>query len=132
MAQVVINEIMYDPRIGPEWVEIYNPGPDTINLSGWAIEDSDTSSRTVISGQAAPLLPRGFVVVVGDMEEEEALGLIQEQYGPFKPARISREEAVAESRQRRERRVALRRPTPSSRPCAAAAPHSPRDTGHPV
>ncbi len=79
------------------------------DIQGFTTSDCEKFYRTHYAPNNA------IVVVVGDVEEEEALGLIQERYGPFKPARIPRQEPVAERRQRRERRVALRRPTPSAR-----------------
>ncbi len=39
---IVINEIMFDPDIdNSEYIELYYPGNDTINLGGWRIEDED-------------------------------------------------------------------------------------------
>jgi len=53
-GSVVINEIMYDPAAGdPEWLEVYNPGPDSVVLSGWSLRDA--ASRAVIPGDI--LLP---------------------------------------------------------------------------
>src|SRR5438552_8042407 len=37
---VVINEVMYHPpstNLLEEWFELYNPGSNTVNLSGWQI-----------------------------------------------------------------------------------------------
>ncbi len=35
---VVINELMYGPSGGePEWVELYNNGPDSVNIRDWTI-----------------------------------------------------------------------------------------------
>lgn len=35
---VIINELMYAPSSGqPEWVELYNSGPDSINIKDWTI-----------------------------------------------------------------------------------------------
>ena len=44
-GQVVINEVMYAPttKLGGssnEWIELYNPTNESINLSGWNISDS--------------------------------------------------------------------------------------------
>jgi len=39
-ATVVINEVMFNPSgsdEGNEWVELYNPGPNSVNLSGWTL-----------------------------------------------------------------------------------------------
>lgn len=36
---VVLNEIMYDPDLGGEWVEIHNWSPHELSLSGWTLGD---------------------------------------------------------------------------------------------
>jgi hypothetical protein len=35
--QILINEFMPRPSSGPEWVELFNPNPVDIDLSGWKI-----------------------------------------------------------------------------------------------
>jgi hypothetical protein len=38
-GHLVINEVMYDPEAGGEWVEIYNRSSHTANLRGWIFGD---------------------------------------------------------------------------------------------
>jgi len=38
-ANVAINEIMYNPVSGNEWIELFNSGDTTVNLTGWVIKD---------------------------------------------------------------------------------------------
>jgi cardiolipin synthase A/B len=43
-STIFINEIMYHPIQSDaynEWIELYNPTPNPINLNGWTIEDED-------------------------------------------------------------------------------------------
>lgn len=51
---VIITEIMYNPSETPEsrreWVEIYNAGSTTVDLSGWKLDDEDSSNWGAISG----------------------------------------------------------------------------------
>lgn len=48
-SSILISEIMYLPQNGePEWIEVYNPTEDTVNLSGWKIADVITSPDTQI------------------------------------------------------------------------------------
>lgn len=80
-SQVVINEILYAPNAGEEYVELYNRGAQTIDLGGWELQCAGehyriphgallaagsyltiTDSQTQL-GQAFPALdnPRAFV-----------------------------------------------------------------------
>lgn len=60
---VVINEIMYAPVGGePEWIELYNRGTETYNLSGWKIKDL-TSSGTI---NASLVINPGEYAVIAD------------------------------------------------------------------
>ncbi|MGA9121653.1 MAG: lamin tail domain-containing protein, partial [Bacteroidota bacterium] len=64
---VVINEIMYAPGVGePEWVELANPGGDSIRLASWSMSDASTSSRHILSSRDAVLLPHGFALLTRD------------------------------------------------------------------
>lgn len=64
---LVINEIYFQAMPGePEWVELFNPGTGSINISGWSISDSDTSRARQISGMADTLSPGGYAVVAAD------------------------------------------------------------------
>lgn len=59
---VVFNEIKYMPRQGePEWVELFNNSPDTINLKGWHV--SDKTTFTIITYNEYYLPPDSFVVL---------------------------------------------------------------------
>ena len=52
-ANLVINEVMYDPSINDnyyEWIELYNPTNKSINLTGWSI--SDNSGKDFIEGNS--------------------------------------------------------------------------------
>jgi len=67
---IVINEIMYRPEDNKpgsldsgEWIEIYNPGNSTINLSGWSFYH-DGVSYPFPSG--ASIAPGGYKVAVSN------------------------------------------------------------------
>ena len=45
-ANVIINEIMYDPQLNEnyfEWIELYNPTNQSINVSSWTITDNSAT-----------------------------------------------------------------------------------------
>lgn len=46
-SNVVINEYVYNPSSGNEWIELYNKTNSDINLSGWTLEDSLGTTRTL-------------------------------------------------------------------------------------
>ncbi len=46
---ITISEIMSDPSEGNEWIELYNPGIKTIDLTDWFVTDA-TDKKTVLSG----------------------------------------------------------------------------------
>jgi predicted extracellular nuclease len=63
-AQVVINEVQYDPTTGgtdslSEWIELYNAGSDDVDLTGWRLCDNGDSigevfpSMVVAAGEYA-------------------------------------------------------------------------------
>jgi hypothetical protein len=62
---MIINEIMYAPAAGPEWVECINNFADTISLSQWKIGDN-TTSRSVITLQSIRIAPRQFFIISKD------------------------------------------------------------------
>ena len=46
---IIINEIMSDPSDGVEWIELFNPGTENIDLTNWSITDA-TDKATILSG----------------------------------------------------------------------------------
>ena len=45
-ANLEITEVMYDPQganTSHQWIEVYNNGSDSIDLTNWFITDYDTS-----------------------------------------------------------------------------------------
>ena len=62
---VLVNEIMYAPSGGPEWIECVNNSADTISLSQWKVGDN-TTSRGIINSQSPPILPRQFFIAARD------------------------------------------------------------------
>jgi len=70
---VKINELLYDPEPGGddgarEWVELYNAGPEAVDLEGWTLADnasSDALSRVVLPSG-------GFAVVAASQSFGES------------------------------------------------------------
>ncbi len=62
-AQVVINEVMANPGTGNDWVELKNISDQTVNLSGWSIEDSNSLLTAVPSLSTQILAPSEYLVL---------------------------------------------------------------------
>ncbi|MCX6137721.1 MAG: lamin tail domain-containing protein [Ignavibacteriales bacterium] len=61
---VLINEIMYAPSNGPEWVECMNISLDTLDLADWKI--SDLSSRVTLTTQSFIVHPKEYFLISKD------------------------------------------------------------------
>jgi hypothetical protein len=62
---MLINEILYNPDTSQvEFVEIYNPGPEPVDLHNWTI--SDASSNKIVSPNTHYCPPQSFRVLAGD------------------------------------------------------------------
>lgn len=72
-AAPVINEIMFHPPGAPEavaqeWVEIYNPDPFTVEVSGWSF----TKGVTFTMPAGTTIGPLGYLVVAADVTAFQA------------------------------------------------------------
>ncbi|MBN1754970.1 lamin tail domain-containing protein, partial [bacterium] len=72
---LIINEIMYDPPFGPEWIEILNRSgmdsvdlePITVNIQGWALADEPRySSPMLISTTPLFIRPGEYAILTYD------------------------------------------------------------------
>jgi hypothetical protein len=48
-SDIKINEVMYDPSDGVEWVELYNNGLDSVDLNDWVITDEDAAPEYIFT-----------------------------------------------------------------------------------
>lgn len=83
-AQIVLNEV--SPRSSPEWVELYNLGPDPVDLTGWYFLDKQGNKKIISAPE--PVLPGTFYVFSGinswlNNEEEESLALFDLNHAPI-------------------------------------------------
>jgi len=65
-ANVVINEIMYNPSgsdTGREWIEVYNDESQEINLSGWKIYEAGTNHNLNLISGSWILNPGDYVII---------------------------------------------------------------------
>jgi hypothetical protein len=58
---IVINEIMYRPGLGGEWIELRSRSSESLDLSGWKIRDRTGSCGTIAAGALAPA--QSFIII---------------------------------------------------------------------
>jgi len=66
-ADLVLSEVMFDPAGSDyydEFVELYNTGPDTVDLDGWWIGDGEELDRIVPLDEIALLAPGQFALIL--------------------------------------------------------------------
>lgn len=67
---LVINEVYYDVSGGKgsdnknEWVEVYNPTSQTVNLDGWSLCDGQSCDKIASGNYQIP--PKGFAVIANE------------------------------------------------------------------
>ena len=66
LADIVINEIMYNPTdaLGGtynEWIELYNPTNELINLTGWKVADPNNHTLEILSSEV--IEPQGYFIL---------------------------------------------------------------------
>jgi len=79
------------------------------DIAGFTTADCRAFYRTYYAPNNAT------IVLAGDVDEEAALRLVREHYGRLRSAQIPAETHAAEPPQRAERRVTMRRPTPTEK-----------------
>jgi len=64
---IVINEVMINPSAvtdaNGEYVELYNAGPASVDIAGWAIRDDGGDAFTIPTGQPVPVAAGGVFVL---------------------------------------------------------------------
>lgn len=66
-AQIILSEVMFDADTleqHNEFVEIYNPGSDAVNLAQWQIGDSLELDQILDTGQGNILAPQQYAVIL--------------------------------------------------------------------
>ena len=79
------------------------------DIAGFTTADCRAFYRTYYAPNNAT------IVLAGDVDEEAALRLVREHYGGLRPANIPADALPTEPAQRAERRVTMRRPTPTEK-----------------
>jgi len=88
-AEVVINEVMasngyYENGHAWDWVELYNDGKETVNLSGWGLSDSKKNLYKFTFPEGAKLKGGAYLTVWCTGEENKSSGKGSVFYADFK------------------------------------------------
>lgn len=81
------------------------------DIQSFSTEDCEAFYRTYYAPNNAT------VIVVGDVDEEQTLALVQEHYGALSSSVVPSEPAHVEPEQREERVLELEKPTPTEKLC---------------
>ncbi len=61
--EIVINEIMFSPATGGfEWIELFNAGPQEVNLRGWILQDRSGTGGIIAADDIG--VPAGEYVII--------------------------------------------------------------------
>ncbi len=52
---------------GDEWIELYNAGPDEIDLTDWVLDDQQGASKPFVFPAGATLSASGYMVLYGSI-----------------------------------------------------------------
>lgn len=84
-SRAVVHEINYhspDAFDAGDWVEIFNPGRELLDLSGWSVKDEDDSHQYVFP-TGTVLAPLEYLVVVQDVQKFTSLHPGVSVHGPL-------------------------------------------------
>lgn len=78
-AALIITEIMYDPNGSNEheYVEVYNPGASSVDLTGYKLQDVSANSATLAGGS----IPAGGTAVIVRIDASRTLANYQNAWG---------------------------------------------------
>ena len=85
LADVIINEVMasnglYENEESYDWVELYNDGSKTVDLSGWYLSDGKKNLQKFVFPEGTKIKPGAYIIVycTGEDGIEPALYLLYE------------------------------------------------------
>ncbi|MDK2972128.1 MAG: uncharacterized protein PWP23_1883 [Candidatus Sumerlaeota bacterium] len=67
---LVISQLLYNPTYSGddawEWIEVHNTGTETVDLAGWVLDDSNSTSHSVANIASGTVEPGQTAYLVGD------------------------------------------------------------------
>ena len=66
-VKVIITEFMADPSASSddmgEWIEVYNPSSQNININGWTLKDTQTDTHTLKNSGPLFVVAKGYLIL---------------------------------------------------------------------
>ena len=83
-SKIVITELMINPNkvsdsMG-EWFELYNPGPNSIDLKGWTVKDGKSQSFVISTSGGTTVINAGQYLVFGNNNDTKTNGGVTVHY----------------------------------------------------
>ncbi len=83
-GDLVINEVMQNPSAvfddAGEWFELYNPGPNAVDIEGWTVKDDGSDSFVIAAPGGSLVVPAGGYVVIGNNADTATNGGVNVDY----------------------------------------------------
>ena len=88
LGDILINEVMasngtYESGHAYDWVELYNSGSKTVDLSGWGLSDSKKDPWKFVFPEGTRLKAGAYLTVFCTGEDDIAVGSGSEFYATF-------------------------------------------------
>ena len=88
-ADILINEVMaqngtYTDGHAYDWVELYNSGKKTVDLSGWCLSDSKKNLDKFVFPSQTKIKAGGYLIVYCTGDDSLSPGKNSTFYAPFK------------------------------------------------
>ncbi|HHE40965.1 MAG TPA: lamin tail domain-containing protein, partial [Candidatus Cloacimonetes bacterium] len=83
--EIKINEILYDPAggdTGNEWIELYNPGIQPVQLEGWQIQKAGTNFEECFTFPEYVIYPNQYLLIgESQVQNADLIGVLKFQNG---------------------------------------------------
>jgi len=83
--EIKINEILYDPAggdTGNEWIELYNPGIQPVQLEGWQIQKAGTNFEVCFTFPEYVIYPNQYLLIgESQVQNADLIGVLKFQNG---------------------------------------------------
>lgn len=84
VGAIIVTEFLYDPSVvsdtSGEWIEVFNPGAEPVDLAGWELGDGDGDRVVLDPARGTTVVPPGGYLVLGRKGNPEENGGVPVDY----------------------------------------------------